>query len=100
CDLVLRRACYPGWTACLDGARPARIVPADGGLQSIRLEGSGVTRVELCYRPTFLRPAGCVSIAAVAPAAGILLTSAVRRIAASQALSGHPDGPGPARGPV
>src|SRR5262249_30223755 len=70
CDLVLRRACYPGWSARLDDNREARIVSADGGLQSIRLPGSGITRVDVTYRPTLLWPAAGVSLAAIVMAAG------------------------------
>jgi hypothetical protein len=72
CDLVIRRAYYPGWTARLDEVRPARIIPADGGLQSIRLPGSGITRVSVNYHSTLLWPAGGVSLVAVGVAMGVL----------------------------
>ncbi len=78
CDLVLRRAFYPGWTAQLDGDRDARIVPADGGLQSIRLPGSGLTRVTVSYRPMLLGPAASVSLIAVVASVTILAVSVVR----------------------
>jgi hypothetical protein len=54
CDLVLRRVTYPGWTARLGDGTQAPIVPADGGLQSIRLPGSGITTLTTSYHPTRL----------------------------------------------
>ncbi len=78
CDLVLRRAAYPGWTAQLDNGRAALIIPADGGLQSIRLPGSGLTRITLNYRPALLWPAVGVSLMSVAACVTVLCASAVR----------------------
>lgn len=75
CDLVLRRAYYPGWTAQLDGSQAARIVSADGGLQSIRLPGSGTTRISVSYRPTRLWPAVGVSLLAVTASVVVLTAS-------------------------
>jgi hypothetical protein len=100
CDLVLLRACYPGWTAKLDGGRNVRIVPVDGGLQSIRLPGSGITRVEVSYHPTFLWPAAALSIAAVVAATGLLMASAARRFGASRDRTRRPGDRAPAGGPA
>ncbi len=99
CDLVLRRACYPGWIARLDGGREVPIVPADGGLQSIRLTGSGVTKVEMTYRPTFIWPAAGVSLAAVAAAAAVLTASAARARGAARDPTMRPDGRARSGGP-
>ena len=51
CDLVVRRTAYPGWKARLrDGAELA-VRKANGGLQSVRLEGPGSSRVQFSYYP-------------------------------------------------
>jgi hypothetical protein len=68
CDLVLRRTFYPGWKAWIDGNREVRIIPADGGLQSIRLPGSGLTRVSVRYSPWWLWPAVWISLTAMVTA--------------------------------
>ncbi len=100
CDLVLRRACYPGWTAWLDGVREVRIVPADGGLQAVRLPGSGVTKVEMRFRPTYLWPAASVSLAAIAAAFGSLVASSVRGKQASRGSIGRVDVSGANKGDI
>ena len=92
-------ACYPGWTARLDGDHEVRIVPVDGGLQSIRLPGSGVTKVEVSYRPTLLWPAAGVSLAAIVMAGGLLMATAVRGPGASQDPPRRPDDRGRSGGP-
>jgi hypothetical protein len=79
CDLVLRRAYYPGWSARINGGPSLPVVPADGGLQSIRLPGAGVSKVTVQYRPRFLVPAAAVSLTAAAAAGLVLGSAAVRR---------------------
>lgn len=64
CDLVLRRVYYPGWSARVDGVETP-VVPADGGFQSIRIPGAGVSTVTTRYRPTRLYPLVAVSVFAV-----------------------------------
>jgi hypothetical protein len=51
CDLVIARTFDPGWRAQSDQGPAPPIFPADGGLLAVRLEGSGVHRVGLHYRP-------------------------------------------------
>ncbi|HEV3168284.1 MAG TPA: hypothetical protein VGZ22_30045 [Isosphaeraceae bacterium] len=78
CELVIRRTYYPGWTARLDDG-PARPVHwADGGLQGIRLVGSGTTRVTVQYHPTGLVPATRISAIALAAAVGLILACLLR----------------------
>lgn len=67
CDLVVRRAWYPGWEARVGGGPWTPVNKADGGLQSVRLAGRGPSDVEFRYRPTAARPARATSaLAAVA----------------------------------
>ena len=54
CDLVVNRTFYPGWVAEVDGAPGPPIHKADGGVQSVRIEGRGTTRIALIYHPTWL----------------------------------------------
>ena len=64
CDLVLRRAYYPGWTATINEGPEFPMGQADGGLLSVRLPGAGVSRVKVSYRPTGLYRYGSVSVIA------------------------------------
>jgi hypothetical protein len=52
CDLVIRRAHYPGWTCSVNGGPPQPVSKADGGLQAVRLEGEGPSFVRFSYQPT------------------------------------------------
>ena len=56
CDLVIRRTYYPGLRQVtrIDGGNPLPVHRADGGLQAVRLDGAGTSRVVLSYRPTGL----------------------------------------------
>ncbi len=76
CILILRRVHYPGWSYRIDGGPPRPVLKVDGGLQGIPLSGSGTTRVETTYRPTGLRAAAIVSLAATAGAMVVLAASA------------------------
>ena len=60
CDVVIRRTYTPGWTARVDEGPEIPVVPVDGGLQSVRLTGSGRTRVALHYRPPRLTAAAVI----------------------------------------
>jgi len=51
CDLVIARTYDPGWLARINGGREHPVQPVDGGLQAVRIEGSGTDRVALRYRP-------------------------------------------------
>jgi hypothetical protein len=79
CDLVVRRTYYPGWEASIDGAPARPVTKADGGLQAVRLEGSGNSRVEFRYRPTDLVPAAMTSALATSAALLALIGAAMRR---------------------
>jgi hypothetical protein len=79
CDLILRRASYPGWSARIDQGPEIRVRKANGGLQAIPLGGRGTTRVELSYQPTWLVLAGIVSVAALLAALGAVLWDLLRR---------------------
>lgn len=78
CDLVIRRTYMPGWFARLDGGPPIPVTPADGGLQSVRIPGSGITRVTVNYIPVMLRRGLVLSLAAVALALIVLATDSIR----------------------
>ena len=71
CDVVIRRSYVPGWTARLNGGVEIPVVPVDGGLQSVRLSGSGRTQFALRYRPPHLLWAAWVSIIALVTTAGL-----------------------------
>ena len=62
CDVVIRRTYVPGWTARIDDGPEIPIVPVNGGLQSVRLSGSGRTHVALQYRPPRLTAAVMISV--------------------------------------
>ena len=66
CDLIVRRTAYPGWTARLGGGGELVIHKANGGLQSVRLEGSGPSYVHFSYHPAGLNRAAVVSLASMA----------------------------------
>lgn len=69
CLLVVTRTFYPGWTYRLDGGPAGAVIPVDGGLQGIPIEGAGMTRVTVSYRPTGLAAAAAMSAAGLAAAA-------------------------------
>jgi hypothetical protein len=79
CDLVLLRAFDAGWRARVNGEPWRPVVPADGGLVTVRLTGAGPSRVTLRYEPPGLLPGAIVSAAAVAAALGVLGTAAASR---------------------
>ena len=78
CDLIVRRTPYPGWTARIDDG-PEQPVGKANALQAVRLDGIGVSRVVLRYRPTALRPASRLALAALVAAVLVLGLSASRR---------------------
>jgi hypothetical protein len=63
CDLVMRRTYYPGWTGQVDDGPERPVSKADGGLQSVRVPGTGVSRVVIRYRPTGIAESRAVSLA-------------------------------------
>jgi hypothetical protein len=78
CDLVTLRAYYPGWFARIDGGPEVPVVRGDGGFQTVRLPGAGVTKVSVHFRPVHLARATGVSLAAAAAAVALLAVTAVR----------------------
>jgi hypothetical protein len=79
CDLILSRAFYPGWVASVDDGPERPAWPADGGLLAVRLEGQGVSRVRIRFRPTRRGPAALTSGVAVGAALVVLGFSRIRR---------------------
>jgi uncharacterized membrane protein YfhO len=73
CDLVLRRTFFPGWTARINDGAEVPVVKADGGFQSVRLPGAGLTKVSVRYRPQGLEVGVGVSIAAAGTATAALV---------------------------
>ena len=51
CDVVIARTFDPGWQAGIDEGRAPPIFPVDGGFLAVRLDGLGVDRVAMRYRP-------------------------------------------------
>ncbi len=66
CDLVLARTFDPGWLARVDGGPERPVAPVDDGFQAVRLDGSGVHRVGLRYRPPRMALWIAISLAAAA----------------------------------
>jgi hypothetical protein len=80
CILIMRRIHYPGWICRVDDGPDQPVLKVDGGLQGILLVGSGTSRVSMRYRPTGLRQAARVSLAALALAVIVLGTAGVIRL--------------------
>jgi hypothetical protein len=78
CDLVLVRTYYPGWTYRVNGGPERPVTRVDGGLQAVRLEGKGPSRVSIRYRPAMLGPACAVSVTALAVAFIVLAAATLR----------------------
>ena len=72
CDVVIRRTYAPGWVARLDNGPAIAVNRVDGGLQSVRVTGSGRTRISLEYHPPGLVPAAAVSLSALVLVLGVL----------------------------
>lgn len=78
CDLVLARTFDPGWLARVGDGPERPVLPVDGGFQAIRLDGSGVHRVSLRYRPPRMALWSTISLVAAVldvVAAAVLLRS-------------------------
>ncbi len=73
CDLVLARTFDPGWLARIDDGPERPVLPADGGFQAVRLDGTGVHRASLRYRVPRMALWWTISIVA----AGLVVTAAV-----------------------
>ena len=68
----MRRTYYPGWICRVDDGPDQPVLKVNGGLQGVRLVGSGTSRVTIRYRPNGLPQAARVSLAALALAALVL----------------------------
>jgi hypothetical protein len=75
CDVVVRRPSYPGWVARVNSGPEQPVGRACGGLQAVRVFGSGTSRVTFRYEPTTWRAACRVSLAALGMAAIVLAAS-------------------------
>jgi hypothetical protein len=64
CDVVFRRAYYPGWQFRVNDGFEQPVFPADGGLQALRLYGVGPSRIRLRYRSAWWLVLAPVSLAA------------------------------------
>ncbi|HEV3121361.1 MAG TPA: hypothetical protein VGY53_05640, partial [Isosphaeraceae bacterium] len=78
CELVITRTFYPGWTARAQDGAELLIYRADGGIQAVRIPGSGTTLVTVRFEPTGLARAGLVSAAAAILAELALICWAAR----------------------
>jgi hypothetical protein len=65
CDLVIARTFDPGWRARIDDRPERPVVPVDGGLHAVRLDGEGVHRVSLRYQPPRLTLWTAITLLAV-----------------------------------
>ncbi|MDR3636053.1 MAG: hypothetical protein P4L84_19780 [Isosphaeraceae bacterium] len=79
CDLVVARTYYPGWFASVDDAPEQPVLRANGGLQAVRLDGSGTHRVSFRYRPRYLVVSLAVSAVCAVSAAGCIAGAWLRR---------------------
>jgi hypothetical protein len=77
CELILTRAYYPGWMARVDNRAEEPVLRVEGGLQAIRLNGSGLSRVEVRYRPSGRASARAASLVALGLATAALLIGAI-----------------------
>jgi hypothetical protein len=73
CDVIFRRCWYPGWSFQVNGGPEQRVFRADGGLQAVRLQGTGPSRIHFRYRSAWWLVSLPVSLAATAAALYVLL---------------------------
>jgi hypothetical protein len=79
CDLILMRAYYPGWIVKVGEKTERPVGQADGGLIAVRLEGAGVDRVVLQFRPKGFVVAAMLTVAATAVALGYVIRLIINR---------------------
>jgi len=79
CDLIVSRTFDPGWQASIDGGPERPVVRVNGGLQAVRLEGNGVHRVTLRYRPPGIILWATISLVSAAILVVLATASLVRR---------------------
>jgi hypothetical protein len=78
CLLVLRRTYYPGWSYRINRGPEHPVLRVDGGLQAVKLTGSGTSRVLVHYQPTDLRQATAITLTAAALAAIVVVVTGLR----------------------
>jgi len=71
CILILRRTFYPGWVYRINDGPEQPVIKVNGGLHGVPLAGSGTSRIGLVYRPTGLKQAAAVTLAALAAAIAV-----------------------------
>jgi hypothetical protein len=84
CDLVIARTFDPGWLARIDDGPEQSVVPVDGGLQAVRLEGSGVHHITLRYSPLRFTLFAAISLTALALVASVCVGESVTRVRAAR----------------
>ncbi|MBV8486786.1 MAG: hypothetical protein JO161_00770 [Planctomycetaceae bacterium] len=72
CDIIFRRCWYPGWSFQVNGGPEQRVFRADGGLQAVRLQGTGPSRIHFRYRSAWWLVSLPVSLAATTTALYLL----------------------------
>jgi hypothetical protein len=65
CDLIVSRTFDPGWQARVNDGPEQLVFRVNGGLQAVRLEGTGEDRVTLRYRPPRIALWATVSLISV-----------------------------------
>jgi hypothetical protein len=78
CDLIINRTFYPGWSALVNG-KLQNVHRVDGGLQAVRLEGIGPTRIEMVYQPAGRRISTAISVFATLSAIAVLVAALWRK---------------------
>ena len=93
CDLVVNRTFYPGWFASVDGGPERPVARAEIGVQAVRLEGKGKSRVSFHFRPNGMATASRVSISALVLAGlGTILVVLIPRLRRPAAGTAGPIG--------
>lgn len=87
CDLVINRTYFPGWFAAINEGPEWPVARAEIGVQAVRLEGQGPSRVTFAYRPSSLRVSAPIALAAVAAVGAGLILEVIRLRARRQRLS-------------
>jgi hypothetical protein len=104
CELVLARTCYPGWLARVDHGPERPVLRVDGGLQAVRLLGTGRSKVTVRYQPNGVFLTGTISVLGLCTALAAVVVEGLRSIAPGRAQPpGVPESPAendPARGRV
>jgi hypothetical protein len=64
CDLIVGRSFDPGWLARIDDGPEGTVLPVDGGVLAVRLDGSGAQHVALRYQTPRLALWAAITIVA------------------------------------